>query len=321
MSNYLVTGGAGFIGHHMVKRLLKEKHKVVVVDNLTSGKIGNIDSFLKNKNFEFRQADICDYKDDDKHDFIINLACPASPIQYQMNPIQTMLTNVQGTYNMLSLAYLKGSRFLQASTSEVYGDPKVHPQPEEYFGHVNSYGPRSCYDEGKRAAEALIFDFQRVVALDARIVRIFNTYGPYMAPDDGRVVSNFIVQALQGKPLTIYGDGKQTRSFCYVSDTVEGLLKVLHGDYSLPLNVGNPVENTMLELAQEVIATVGNDKSKVKYYTLPVNDPMQRCPDISKISQLYGFKPKIKLSVGLAKTVDYFSLTIKETSDKLSKVS
>jgi UDP-glucuronate decarboxylase len=320
MNNYLVTGGAGFIGHHMVKRLLKEKNRVVVVDNLSSGSEANIEEFKSNKNFEFRQADICDYKDDDKHNFIINLACPASPIQYQMNPIQTMLTNVQGTYNMLGLAFLKGARFLQASTSEVYGDPQIHPQPEEYYGYVNSYGPRSCYDEGKRAAEALIFDFQRVVSLDCRIVRIFNTYGPNMAADDGRVVSNFIVQALNGKPLTIYGDGKQTRSFCYVSDTVEGILKVLYGDYSLPLNVGNPIENTMLELAQEVIATVGNDKSKVKYYTLPVNDPKQRCPDISKISQLYDFKPKVALSKGLSKTVDYFSLTIKETSDKLVAV-
>ena len=312
-TSYLVAGGAGFIGSHLIKRLLKEGNLVTVVDNLSTGSLQNIKPYLKKREFEFVNADICDYNDNEHYDVIMNLACPASPVHYQTNPIQTMLTNVQGTYNLLGLAYLKKAKFFQASTSEVYGDPTVHPQPEEYWGNVNSYGPRSCYDEGKRAAETLVYDFQRVVGLDARIVRIFNTYGPNMAVNDGRVVSNFITQALQGKPLSIYGDGSQTRSFCYVSDTVDAFLKVLEGDYTAPLNVGNPSEYTMLELAQSVLKAVGETESKIAYFTLPQDDPRQRKPDISKIYEKYGWKPTITLDKGLSNTVKYFRKVVNPT--------
>jgi UDP-glucuronate decarboxylase len=308
--NYLIAGGAGFIGSHMVKRLLKEGHRVTVVDNLCTGSEDNIKKFLKIPNFKFVNADICSYDDSEKYDRIVNLACPASPVHYQANPIQTMLTNVQGTYNLLGMAYLKGARFLQASTSEVYGDPSVHPQPEEYLGNVNCYGPRSCYDEGKRAAESLVYDFQRVVQLDARIVRIFNTYGPNMAINDGRVVSNFIVQALKGDKITIYGDGQQTRSFCYVEDTVDGILKVLEGDYNKPVNVGNPDEYTMNQIAETILKITGS-KSGIAYFTLPEDDPKQRKPDISKIYQKYGWEPTITLDFGLNYTVKYFKRVVK----------
>jgi UDP-glucuronate decarboxylase len=319
---YLLAGGAGFIGSNMVKRLLRQGHQVTVVDNLSTGNEKNLEPFMQEPLFDFVQADICDYNDDQSYDRIINLACPASPIQYQLNPIQTMLTNVQGTYNLLGLAYIKNARFLQASTSEVYGDPSVHPQPEEYWGNVNCYGPRSCYDEGKRAAEALVYDFQRVVSLDSRIVRIFNTYGPNMAINDGRVVSNFVVQALLGKPLSVYGDGSQSRSFCYVDDTIEAILRVLEGDYKQPLNVGNPVEFTMLELANEVIEAIGKktQDADIQYFTLPQNDPKQRRPDISKMKQLYDWKPKITLKQGLKKTVAYFSQAIIDQPLTIKKI-
>lgn len=328
---FLIFGGAGFIGSNMVGKLLKEGHYVTVVDNLTTGAERNLVPYIAEPSFDFIKADVRDYNDDEEYDRIINLACPASPVHYQTNPIDTLMTNVQGVYNALGLAYLKGARFLQASTSEVYGSPLEHPQKEEYWGHVNCYGPRACYDEGKRAAETLIFDFQRVVQLDCRIVRIFNTYGPNMAKNDGRVVSNFIVQALEDKPLSIYGDGSQTRSFCYVDDTIEAILSVLEGSYTAPLNVGNPVEYTMLELATEVLRATGKLKSNrnnsdmmkahISYYTLPADDPRQRKPDISKIKKLYGWTPKTKLKDGLAKTVEYFrDLTIMNPSGILLKV-
>jgi UDP-glucuronate decarboxylase len=331
MKKYLISGGAGFIGTNMVRRLLKEGNEVTVVDDYSSGKFENILPFKTNKKFTIIESDICSFNDKTVYDRVINLASPASPIAYQMNPVQTMLTNVQGTYNLLGLAFLSNARFLQASTSEVYGDPQVHPQTEDYWGNVNCYGTRSCYDEGKRCAETLVFDFQRVAALDARIVRIFNTYGPHMAVDDGRVVSNFIVQALLDKPLTIYGDGSQTRSLCYLDDTIEAILTVLEGSYTRPLNVGNPVENTMLELANavwdEVEKTDGSEppqrryrriqKShyleqgpKLSYLPLPLDDPKQRQPDISRIKGLYGWSPKVKLAKGLAKTVKYFKETL-----------
>jgi UDP-glucuronate decarboxylase len=309
MKHYLVAGGAGFIGSHLVARLTKEGNKVTIVDNLSTGSITNIASFKK---ASFVEADICDYQDSNHYDFIINLACPASPVAYQATPIQTMLTNVQGTYNLLCMAHMKKARFLQASTSEVYGDPNVHPQTEVYWGNVNCYGPRSCYDEGKRAAESLVYDFQRVVGLDARIVRIFNTYGPNMAINDGRVVSNFIVQALEDKPISIYGDGSQSRSFCYVSDTVEAITRVLDGEYTGPINVGNPNEFTMLELAQAVLAATESTKSKLQYFTLPEDDPKQRCPDITLMKEMYMWKPKVDLESGLEKTIKYFKKALKE---------
>lgn len=306
---YLVAGGAGFIGSHLVGKLL-EKNKasdITVVDNYSTGSKGN---HYRVRGLKYINADICEYRDEVKYDRIINLACPASPVAYQSTPIQTWLTSVQGTYNLLGLAHLCGARFFQASTSEVYGDPLVHPQPENYWGNVNSYGPRACYDEGKRAAESLIYDFQRVAQADCRIVRIFNTYGPNMAENDGRVVSNFIMQALQNKPITIYGDGSQTRSFCYVDDTVEAILRVLEGSYDKPLNVGNPKENTVLELAATVIELTGS-KSKIIQMTLPENDPMQRCPDISKIKELYWWAPNTDLEKGLTETIRYFKSCLK----------
>lgn len=316
--NYLIAGGAGFIGSHLVEKLLKNTdNRVVVVDDLSTGSEKNIKKYKKLPNFTFVNADICHYNDSYKYDRIINLACPASPVHYQTSPIQTMITNVQGTYNLLGLAYLKGARFLQASTSEIYGDPSVHPQPEEYNGNVNCYGPRSCYDEGKRAAETLVYDFQRVVGLDARIVRIFNTYGPNMAVNDGRVISNFIVQAIKGEKITIYGDGSQTRSFCYVEDTVKGILEVLEGDYDKPLNLGNPDEYSMLEIAKAVMATVGITKSKLAYFTLPQDDPKQRKPDITKIYEKYGWKPVITLDKGLDYTVKYFKKVVKEQPEEI----
>jgi len=300
----LVAGGAGFIGSHLVGALLEQKkrHSITVVDNYCTG---SKDNHLRSADVKYVEADICDYKDTVKYDRIINLACPASPVAYQTTPIQTMLTNVQGTYNLLGMAYLCKARFLQASTSEVYGNPLEHPQVEEYWGNVNSYGPRACYDEGKRAAETMIYDFQRVAQMDCRIVRIFNTYGPRMAENDGRVVSNFIMQAIKNDPITIYGDGSQTRSFCYVSDTVEAILRVLEGKYERPLNVGNPKENTVLELAGAVIKAT-KSKSNIVSKPLPVDDPLQRCPDISKMKKLYHWEPIVNLKDGLAKTVKYF---------------
>ena len=307
MKKILVTGGAGFLGSHLCDRLVAEGHHVLCIDNYFTGAKKNIEHLLDNKNFEVMRQDICFplYVEVDE---IYNLACPASPFYYQWDPIQTMKTNVLGSYNLLGLAKRTGAKILQASTSEVYGDPKVHPQPEEYWGNVNPIGIRSCYDEGKRAAETLFMDYYRVHDVRAKIVRIFNTYGPRMAVNDGRVVSNFIVQALQDKPITIYGDGMQTRSFCYVDDLLDGMMSMMnHSDDNFigPVNVGNPGEFTMWELAHKVIALTGS-KSTILQQPLPQDDPKQRRPDISEAKNMLNWEPKINLEQGLLKTIDYF---------------
>ena len=307
MKKILVTGGAGFLGSHLCDRLVAEGHHVLCIDNYFTGAKKNIEHLLDNKNFEVMRQDICFplYVEVDE---IYNLACPASPFYYQWDPIQTMKTNVLGSYNLLGLAKRTGAKILQASTSEVYGDPKVHPQPEEYWGNVNPIGIRSCYDEGKRAAETLFMDYYRVHDVRAKIVRIFNTYGPRMAVNDGRVVSNFIVQALQDKPITIYGDGMQTRSFCYVDDLLDGMMSMMnHSDDNFigPVNIGNPGEFTMWELAHKVIALTGS-KSTILQQPLPQDDPKQRRPDISEAKNMLHWEPKINLEQGLLKTIDYF---------------
>jgi len=307
MKKVLVTGGAGFLGSHLCDRLVAEGHHVLCVDNYFTGSKNNIAHLLDNKNFEVIRQDICIplYVEVDE---IYNLACPASPYYYQWDPIQTMKTSVLGAYNMLGLAKRTGAKILQASTSEVYGDPKVHPQPEDYWGNVNPIGIRSCYDEGKRAAETLFMDYYRVHDVKAKIVRIFNTYGPRMAQNDGRVVSNFIVQALQGKDITIYGDGQQTRSFCYVDDLLDGMMAMMnHNDDEFigPVNIGNPGEFTMWELAEKVIELTGSN-SQILQMPLPQDDPKQRRPDISLAKSRLNWEPKIDLEQGLIKTIDYF---------------
>lgn len=306
---YLVTGGAGFLGFHLCKSLLGDGHTVHAIDNLCSSSGDNLLELAREPNFNFARMDICDPRlqkvTAPKYDGIFNLACPASPVHYQNIPVETTLTCVQGTYNVLRLAEAHRCRVLHTSTSEVYGDPSVHPQPESYWGNVNSYGPRSCYDEGKRAAEALLYDFKHKYNLDTRIVRIFNTYGPNMCSDDGRVVSNFIVQALRGEDITIYGDGQQTRSFCYVSDLIAGLRTVFDSNITTPVNLGNPGEFTMIELAEKVLAKVGG-KSKIVFKPLPKDDPQQRKPDIT-LAESLGWSPKITLDLGLDYTVKYFS--------------
>lgn len=307
MKKILVTGGAGFLGSHLCERLVEQGHHVLCVDNYFTGSKKNIEHLLDHKNFEVIRQDICFplYVEVDE---IYNLACPASPYYYQWDPIQTMKTSVLGAYNMLGLAKRTGAKILQASTSEVYGDPKVHPQPEEYWGHVNPIGIRSCYDEGKRAAETLFMDYYREHDVKAKIVRIFNTYGPRMAVNDGRVVSNFIVQALQGKPITLYGDGLQTRSFCYVDDLLDAMMAMMEhpdDDFIGPINIGNPGEFTMWELAQKVIEITGS-KSKILQQPLPQDDPKQRRPNISQAKQMLNWEPKIQLEEGLIKTIDYF---------------
>lgn len=302
----LVTGGAGFIGSHLCDALLAKGHDVLCVDNVFSGSKRNIAHLQNNAAFEFLRHDVT-YPLFVEVDRIFNLACPASPVHYQFDPIQTVKTNVHGATNMLGLAKRTGSRILQASTSEVYGDPHTHPQPEEYWGNVNPIGPRSCYDEGKRCAETLFFDYHRQHKVDIRVVRIFNTYGPRMRPDDGRVVSNFIVQALSGTPITIFGKGTQTRSFCYVDDLVDALLRFmsLDGDVPGPVNLGNPVEFSMLELAELVLELTGS-KSELRFEDLPVDDPKQRQPDIGRAGELLGWKPATQLKSGLSRTIDYF---------------
>ncbi len=301
----LVTGGAGFLGSHLADRLLEMGHEVVVADNFYTGSKENIAHLLNNPKFELVRHDVT-FPLYVEVDGIFNLACPASPIQYQKNPVQTFKTSVHGAINMLGLAKRTGARFLQASTSEIYGDPTISPQTEDYWGNVNPIGIRSCYDEGKRAAETLTFDCHRQFGLDIRVARIFNTYGPRMAKDDGRVVSNFIVQALQGKPLTVYGDGSQTRSFCYVSDLIEGLVKLFFAEKVYePVNLGNPTPINMKELAEEVISLTGSI-SKVEYQDLPKDDPKQREPNISKAKSLLSWSPIVERSQGLNKTVAYF---------------
>ena len=300
----LVTGGAGFIGSHLCERLLKEGHEVLCLDNLFSGSKRNILHLLDDKNFEFIRHDIVQPILLEV-DMIYHLACPASPVYYQMNPVKTIKTNVMGTINMLGLAKRVKARILLASTSEVYGNPTVHPQREDYWGNVNPIGPRSCYDEGKRVAECLMFDYHRQNNVDIRVVRIFNTYGPRMAINDGRVISNFIVQALRGEPLTVYGDGSQTRSFCYVDDMVKGIVRAMEEDYIGPINLGNPEEVTILELAKKIISLTGSH-SRIEFKPLPPDDPVRRKPDISLARKILKWEPKVPLEEGLKRTIEYF---------------
>jgi UDP-glucuronate decarboxylase len=302
----LVTGGAGFLGSHLCERLVAEGNDVLCVDNYFTGRKDNIASLLGKPNFEAMRHDICFplYVEVDE---IYNLACPASPIHYQFDPVQTTKTSVSGAINMLGLAKRVRAKIFQASTSEVYGDPTVHPQTEDYRGNVNPIGPRACYDEGKRCAETLFFDYHRQHKLRIRVVRIFNTYGPRMHPNDGRVVSNFIVQALKGEPITLYGNGSQTRAFCYVDDLLEGWIRLMAApdDVTGPINIGNPVETTVAELAHKIIELTGS-RSKIEHRPLPVDDPTQRCPDISRAKSLLGWEPKVALETGLKKTIEYF---------------
>ena len=307
----LVTGGAGFLGSHLCERLLNEGNEVICMDNFFTGRKRNVLHLMENPYFELVRHDVIEpFKFE--VDQIYNLACPASPPHYQHNPIKTTKTSVMGAINCLGLAKRVGARVFQASTSEVYGDPEVHPQPESYRGCVNPIGIRACYDEGKRCAETLFFDYHRQNNVDIRVVRIFNTYGPRMLPDDGRVVSNFIVQALQGKDLTIYGDGTQTRSFCYVDDLIEGFVRLMnHPSQTGPVNIGNPGEFTMLELAEIVLKKVGGP-SKVTHLPLPGDDPKQRRPDISLAEADLGWKPKVALEDGLDPTIEYFRKLLAE---------
>ncbi|KKP68381.1 MAG: NAD-dependent epimerase/dehydratase [Candidatus Moranbacteria bacterium GW2011_GWE1_35_17] len=303
----LVTGGAGFVGSHLCKRLLADGHEVLCVDNLFTGNKDNILELMDNNKFEFMRHDITFplYVEVDQ---IYNLACPASPIHYQFDPVQTTKTSVHGAINMLGLAKRTRARILQASTSEVYGDPEVHPQPESYWGKVNPIGIRSCYDEGKRCAETLFFDYHRQHKLEIKVIRIFNTYGPNMHPNDGRVVSNFIMQALHNKNITIYGDGSQTRSFQYVDDLVEAMVRMMKSSkkFTGPVNLGNPVEFTIKELAEKILKMIPESKSKIIYKKLPQDDPKQRKPDITLAKKELKWNPEIKLEQGLVKTIEYF---------------
>ena len=301
----LITGGAGFLGSHLSKRLLKEGHEVICMDNFFTGRKRNILDLVENSNFEMMRHDVTDpFKVE--CDQIYNLACPASPVHYQYNAIKTIKTSVMGAINCLGLAKRVNARVFQASTSEVYGDPSVHPQPEAYWGNVNPIGIRSCYDEGKRCAETLFMDYRRQNGVDVRIARIFNTYGPNMCPDDGRVVSNFIVQALQGHDITVYGEGEQTRSFCYCDDLIEGFIRMMNQDETIgPMNIGNPREFTILELAEKVINLTGS-QSKIIYEALPSDDPKQRQPDITQARQFLDWEPKYSLDGGLKPTIAYF---------------
>ena len=315
----LVTGGAGFIGSHLCERLLEDGHDVLCLDNFFTGRRVNIVKLLDNHRFELIRHDVIEPVLLEV-DQIYNLACPASPIHYQYNPVKTVKTSVMGMINMLGLAKRVHARILQASTSEVYGDPLVHPQPEGYWGNVNPIGLRSCYDEGKRIAETLMMDYHRQNKVDTRIARIFNTYGPRMLEDDGRVVSNFIVQALRGEPLTLYGAGDQTRSFCYVDDLVEPLIRLMNvDDVHEPVNLGNPGEFTIKELADEVVKICGSN-SGVRYLPLPEDDPRQRKPDISRAQALLGWTPAIALSEGLQKTVAYFKQRVSSEPDRANAV-
>jgi len=301
----LVTGGAGFLGSHLSEKLLHQGHEVLCLDNFFTGQRKNVEHLLDNKNFELIRHDVTQpiLLEVDR---IYNLACPASPVHYQFNPVKTIKTSVMGAINMLGLAKRTRSRILQASTSEVYGDPDVHPQPESYWGSVNPIGIRSCYDEGKRVAETLFMDYHRQNKVDIRIIRIFNTYGPRMHPNDGRVVSNFIVQALRKEDITIYGDGRQTRSFCYVDDLLEGMVRLMeHPTEIMPVNIGNPEEFSMLELAQLVIELTGSS-SKIVFRPLPADDPRQRKPDIQRAKSLLNWEPRVELRQGIEETIGYF---------------
>jgi len=302
----LVSGGAGFLGSHLIDRLLALGHEVLCVDNMYTGTKRNIDHLVGQPRFEFYRHDIC-FPLFVEVDEIYNLACPASPIHYQHDPVQTTKTSVHGSINMLGLAKRLKIKIFQASTSEVYGDPSVHPQTEDYWGNVNPIGPRSCYDEGKRCAETLFFDYWRQHQLPIKVARIFNTYGPRMHPNDGRVVSNFIVQALNGQPITIYGDGSQTRSFCYVDDLIDGFVRLMDTDASVtgPINLGNPEEFSMLELASQIVEVTGS-RSRIAHLPLPADDPKQRKPDIRQAEEKLGWRPVVDLREGLAKTIAYF---------------
>jgi len=315
MSNFsrkrvLVTGGAGFLGSHLCERLLQDDNDVLCVDNFFTGTRNNIISLVHNPHFEMIRHDVTFplYVEVDE---IYNLACPASPVHYQFDPVQTTKTSVHGAINMLGLAKRVGAKIFQASTSEVYGDPEIHPQREEYWGHVNPVGPRSCYDEGKRCAETLFFDYHRQHGLKIKVGRLFNTYGPRMHPDDGRVVSNFIMQALQGLPITIYGDGSQTRSFCYVDDLINLFILFMgsEDEFTGPMNMGNPGEFSILELAQQVVALTGS-KSKIVFEPLPTDDPRQRQPDITLAKTKLGWEPRVALQEGLQQTIGYFERLI-----------
>lgn len=309
MKRILVTGGAGFIGSHLCERLLREGHEVICLDNFFTGRKENIAHFVGNPSFEIVRHDVIEPVLLEV-DQIYNLACPASPVHYQYNPVKTIKTNIMGALNMLGLAKRVRARILQASTSEVYGDPKVHPQPESYWGHANPIGARACYDEGKRCAEALMFAYHRQNGVDIRVVRIFNTYGPRMLENDGRVVSNFIVQALRGQDMTVYGDGSQTRSFCYVDDLVDGLVKMMDSESSVgPVNLGNPGEFTVLELATMVKKLTGSS-SNIVYRPLPPDDPVQRRPDISLARETLNWRPLVGLEDGLLRSIEYFSARI-----------
>lgn len=311
MTAILITGGAGFLGSHLCEKLIESGHDVLCVNNFHTGSKANVRHLIGHPNFELIRHDVWLplYVEAEQ---IYNLACPASPIHYQRDPVSTVKTSVLGAINMLSLAKRCGSRILQASTSEVYGDPEVHPQPEHYLGHVNQIGPRACYDEGKRCAETLFFDYHRQHRIDIRVARIFNTYGPRMQPNDGRVISNFIVQALQGKPITLYGDGSQTRSFCYVDDLVKGLMKLMVQKIAVdgvsptePVNLGNPAEMTIRQLAELVIELTGSSSS-IEYRPLPHDDPRQRQPDIRRAKTLLDWEPSVDLQSGLQQTIGYF---------------
>lgn len=305
MKRILITGGAGFLGSHLCERLLKEGHDVLCVDNFFSGSKENVRHLLANPYFELIRHDII-HPLFVEVDEIYHLACPASPIHYQYNAIKTVKTNVLGTINMLGLAKRVKARILLASSSEIYGDPQVHPQEEEYWGYVNPIGLRSCYDEGKRVAETLMMDYHRQNKVDTRIARIFNTYGPRMAINDGRVISNFIVQALQNKPLTVYGEGQQTRAFCYVSDIIEGLVRLMNTEnYYQPVNLGNPEEIKIIDLAKKIIELTGSSSS-ISYHPLPADDPIQRCPDISRARKILDWQPTVGLEEGLEATIQYF---------------
>jgi len=306
----LVTGGAGFLGSHLCERLIIDGAEVICLDNFYTGVRDNVINLLDNPHFEIMRHDVTFplYVEVDE---IYNLACPASPIHYQAHPVQTTKTSVHGAINMLGLAKRTGAKIFQASTSEVYGDPEIHPQPESYWGNVNTIGPRSCYDEGKRCAETLFFNYYNQYGTDIRVGRIFNTYGPNMHPDDGRVVSNFIVQALKGDSITVYGDGSQTRSFCYVDDMIEGFVRFMNADSPLPgpINLGNPGEVTILELAEIVVRKIGS-KSKIVVKPLPIDDPTQRCPDITVAKKNLDWEPKVPLEEGLDRTIAYFKKMI-----------
>ncbi len=316
----LVTGGAGFLGSFLCERLLAQGHEVLCVDNFFTGRRRNIAHLLDHPGFELLRHDVTFplYVEVDE---IFNMACPASPIHYQLDPVQTTKTSVHGAINMLGLAKRVKAKILQASTSEVYGDPAVHPQREDYWGNVNPVGPRACYDEGKRCAETLFFDYRRQHRLKIKVARIFNTYGPRMHPNDGRVVSNFIVQALLGRPITVYGDGSQTRSFCYADDLVEGLLRLMGtpDEVTGPVNLGNPGEFTILELAQKVIDKTGS-RSRIEFRPLPENDPTQRQPDIGRARELLGWEPKVPLDEGLVRTIAYFDELLREAPEAAQRL-